>query len=125
MKLFHWFSRKKPKHDVPPMPSWEAIVDMMYDQYLDAFADEIVDVLYSKDRSMRYVILKDEQGLFTYQLEALYQLDEDEWKYMCSNSPALPALWEPYKGILGRSLFEKLEELMRELKTEPEYQLYF
>lgn len=98
---------------------------MMYDKGLDAFSSQVVDVRYSKDRSMRYVILKDDQGLFTYQLEAIYQLDEDEWKYMCSSDPARAALWEPYKGILGHSLFETMEELMKELKTEPEYQQYF
>jgi len=33
---------------------------MMYDKHLDAFSDEVVKVIYSKDRSMRYVVLKDE-----------------------------------------------------------------
>ena len=32
---------------------------------------------------MRYVVLKDEKGLFTFQLEAIYQFDEEEWKYIC------------------------------------------
>ena len=80
-KLF----KKKPVLEIPPRPSWETVVEMMYDKHLDAFSDEVVKVIYSKDHSMRYVVLKDEKGFFTYQLEAIYQYDEDEWKYICSH----------------------------------------
>ncbi|MBR5515445.1 MAG: hypothetical protein IKU52_04505 [Clostridia bacterium] len=86
---------------------------------------EVVDVIYSKDSSMRYVILKDKNGLFTYQLEALYQYDEDEWQYICSHDNALPAMWEPFRGIVGKSVFESKSELLKELKAEPEYKQYF
>lgn len=107
------------------MPSWESIVEMMRDKHLDTFADEVVDVIYSQDCSMRYVILKDENGLFTYQLEAIYQYDEDEWKYICSHDDALPAMWEPFIGIVGKSVFENTKDLLKELKFEPEYKQYF
>jgi len=56
-KLF----KKKPVVEIPPRPSWETVVEMMYDKHLDAFSDEVVKVIYSKDRSMRYVVLKDEK----------------------------------------------------------------
>ena len=125
MKFFLNLFKKKQAVPVPPTPSWEAVVEMMHDKYLDAFSDEVIQVIYSKDRSMRYVILKDERGLLTYQLEAIYQYDGDEWKYFCSNNDALPAMWEPYKGIYGKSLFESLDDLLKELKSEPEYLLYF
>ena len=125
MSILSWVFRKKPKQDVPPMPSWESIVKMMRDKHLDAFADEVEDVIYSQDCSMRYVILKDEDGLFTYQLEAIYQYDEDEWKYICSHDDALPAMWEPFRGIVGKSVFENTNELLKELKSEPEYKQYF
>jgi len=107
------------------MPSWEAVVEMMYDKYLDAFSDEVVKVIYSKDRSMRYVVVVDKKGLFTYEREAIYQYDEDEWKYICSGDRALPAMWEPFRGVVGRSVFESIGELLKELKAEPEYKLYF
>lgn len=107
------------------MPSWESIVEMMRDKHLEAFADEVVDVIYSQDCSMRYVILKDENGLFTYQLEVIYQYDEDEWKYICSHDDALPAMWEPFRGIVGKSVFENTKDLLKELKSEPEYKQYF
>ena len=100
-KLF----KKKPVVEIPPRPSWETVVKMMYDKHLDAFSDEVVKVIYSKDRSMRYVVLKDEKEFFTYQLEAIYQYDEDEWKYICSHDNVLPAMWEPFRGIVGKSVF--------------------
>ena len=125
MSIFNKIFRKKPKQDIPPMPSWEAIVEIMRDKHLDGFIDEVVKVIYSKDRSMRYVILKDENGLFTYQLEAIYQHDEDEWKYICAHDNALPAMWAPFRGILGKSVFANTNELLIEMKAEPEYKQYF
>lgn len=118
------FQKEKPK-EFPAMPPWVEIVKMMYDKSLDAFVDEVVRVVYSADNTMRYVVLKDEKGLFTYQLEAIYQFDADEWKYICSNDVALPAMWEPFRGIVGKSFFENEEELLKEMKEEPEYKQYF
>ena len=118
------FQNEKPK-EFPAMPPWVEIVKMMYDKFLDAFVDEVVRVVYSADNTMRYVVLKDEKGLFTYQLEAIYQFDADEWKYICSNNVALPAMWEPFRGIVGKSFFENEEELLKEMKEEPEYKQYF
>ena len=118
------FQNEKPK-EFPAMPPWVEIVKMMYDKFLDAFVDEVVRVVYSADNTMRYVVLKDEKGLFTYQLEAIYQFDADEWKYICSNNVALPAMWEPFSGIVGKSFFESEEELLKEMKEEPEYKQYF
>lgn len=118
------FQKGKPK-GIPPIPPWSEIVKTMYDKSLDAFADEVVRVVYSADKTMRYVILKDEKGLFTYQLEAIYQFDEDEWKYIFSDNNALPAMWEPFRGVVGKSFFENEEELQKEMKEEPEYKRYF
>ncbi len=125
MKIFDKFLRRNADVFSPPRSSWEEIVAIMYDKYLDAFADEVVDVVYSKDKSMRYVVLKDDKGLFTFQLEAVYQFDEEEWEYICSNDDALPAMWEPFKGIIGSSFFENKDELFKEMAEEPEYKLYF
>ena len=74
---------------------------------------------------MRYVILREENGLFTYQLEAIYQYDEDEWKYICSHDNALPAMWEPFRGVVEKSIFKSTNDLLKELESEPEYKQYF
>lgn len=125
MKFFkRLFQKEKPK-EVPVMPPWPEIVEMMYGKYLDSFADKVVSVVYSIDKTMRYVVLKDEKGLFTYQLETIHQFDEDEWKYICSHNDALPAMWAPFRDFVGYSLFENEEELLKEMKEEPEYKQYF
>lgn len=125
MNFFTKLFKKKPRVEIPPMSPWETVIEMMYDKHLDAFSDEVTRVIYSKDRSMRYVVLKDEKGFFTYQLEAIYQYDEDEWRYIGSHDNALPAMWEPLRGIVGKSVFENIDELLKELKAEPEYKCYF
>ena len=116
---------RQKQQEIPPMPLWEEIVKIMYDKNLDAFADEVVKVVYSKDKTMRYVLLKDKKGLFTYQLEAICPFDEDEWKYIFSQDNALPAAWELFYGTAGKSFFANEEECLKEMRTEPEYKSYF
>lgn len=125
MNLFRRLFQKGQPKEIPTMPTRAEIVEMMYDKYLDAFADEVVSVVYSIDKTMRYVVLKNKKGLFTYQLEAIYQFDEDEWKYICSYNDALPAMWEPFRDIVGKSLFDSEEALLKEMKEQPEYKQYF
>ena len=125
MNIFRKLFRSNAKHNVPAVPAWETIVEMMYDQHLDVYTDKVIQVIYSKDQSKRYVILQDENGFLTYQLEAIYQYDPDEWQYIASNKDALPAMWEPFHGMIGKSLFANTTELLHELRAEPEYQRYF
>ena len=73
---------------------------------------------------MRYNVCRGDR-LFTYQLEAICQYGDDEWKYICSHDDALPAMWEPFRGIVGKSVFENTNDLLKELKSEPEYKQYF
>lgn len=124
MKFFDWIFGRKKKNDIPPIPSWDEIVEELYDKHL-TFSDEVIQVIYSKDRSMRYVILKDGNGFFTYQLEAIYKFDEEEWAYISAQDNAFPAMWEPFRGINRKSLFQSIDELTNEIKSEPEYKQYF
>lgn len=115
MKLF------KKKVTSSSLPSWEEIVSMMYDKDLH-FADEykIVDVIYSQDKSHRYVILKSNDGLLTYKYQKLTVYDEEEAAYF----PTLPADWVTYES--GASpIFDDINVLKRELKADPPYKTYF
>ena len=107
------------------MPAWEEIVEMMYDKYLDTFSLEVVKVIYSKDRSLRYVILKNERGFFTYELEAIRKFYEDEWRYVRLHDKALPALWEPFHTPGGKSFYSDLNSLIKDMQAEGEYKTYF
>lgn len=121
-KLKNLFSRKRPT--IPPLPSKGKIVEMMYNRQLDIYLDEVIRVIYSTDKTKRYVILRDEKGLYTYQLEAIYQFDKEEWKYVFSEKSDLPAMWEPHNS-LGSSMFSNEQDLLREMMLEPEYKMYF
>lgn len=125
MKFFKKLFQKGKSKEIPTTPPWAEVVEMMHDKSLDAFAIEVVRVMYSVDKTMRYVVLKDEKGLFTYQLEAIHQFDEEEWKYIFSNDGTLPATWEPFGESIGKSFFENEEELLKEMKAEAEYKQYF
>ena len=124
MNVFAKIFRKRQK-DIPLMPTWDAVVDMMYDRQLDSYADKVLRVTYSKDKSMRYVILRNENGLCTYRLEAIYQYNPEEWVYLSVHKDPLPAMWEPIHGVVGKSVFENIDELLTEMEAEPEYKRYF
>lgn len=42
-----------------------------------------------------------------------------------SKDRKLTAMWEPFRGIVAKSVFENIDELLNELKAEPEYKRYF
>lgn len=117
--------KKKQQVSISPMPTWESVVEIMYDKQLDSFLDEVVKVIYSKDKTKRYVILKSKKGFLTYGLEVLYAFDEDEWQFIGREKDALPGYWGPSGGRGVKSVFEREEELLRELVCEPEYKSYF
>ena len=48
-----------------------------------------------------------------------------EKKYICDNDDALPAMWETHLGSCGFSCFANEEDLMKDLKSQPEYKQYF
>ena len=118
-RLFRKF--RKEKRIVPPMPEWNEIVEMLYDKNLDFLDSTVEKVIYSKDKSKRYVVLKSDKGFFTYRLEEIYQLDE-EWSYRYS-SDLTPAFWQDVDNG-NKSIFSTLEEALNELKQEAEYKFF-
>lgn len=125
MRIFHrLFQKTTPQKRV--MPSWEEIVKIMYNQQ-PAYINEVVSVVYSNDKSMRYVVLKHENGLYSYQLEAIRPFEEEEWNYICmvTGKDWLPAEWATSRCNLGSSFFENEEELRKEMQQELEYKRYF
>ncbi len=119
------FKKEEPIKPIRPIPSWEEIVERLYEiQYV--YADELIRVFYSKDKTMRYVILRDEEGIYRYHLEEIVPFDEDEWAYICRYEDALPAMWEtPAGSCCGSHMFANEEDLMKELKCEPEFKEFF
>ncbi len=108
-----------------PLPPFEDIVEIMHNKSLDSYTGTVIDVIYSTDKTMRYVIASTEKGLFCYSLEMIYPFDEDEWIYISQNENALPAMWAPHPDAINASLFETKEGALREIYAEPHYKNYF
>ena len=119
-RLFRIFRKEKPV--VPKMPEWNEIVEMLYDKSLNGFNDEVVKVIYSKDKSKRYIVLKSDKGFFTYRLEKIYQLDEEEWSYR-SSFDLTPAFWQDVDNG-SKSIFTSLDDALKELEQEAEYKFF-
>ena len=117
------FKKRITRH-ITPMPSWEEIVPMMYDQGLGGWADEIVQVIYNPEHTERFVIVKSMRGYYKYAYEVLHQFDEEEWRYVGNQPGALPAMWETV-GDGHTSLFSGLKEALSAIKALPEYKQHF
>lgn len=103
---------------------WSEIVSMMYDRQLDNRDYRIVKVLYSTDSTKRCVV-SENQNMYTYELEVIERLEDDEWRYICDVEGALPAQWVPFYNDSRKSLFDSMDELMKELVNQPEYKKFF
>ncbi len=117
--------RKKSEVSVKNMMPWEEIVEFMYNKGLSFTEDQsVIKVIYSKDKTKRFVVLKSNKGFYTYRYENLFKFDEDEWKYICNTEDAEPAYWgessERAKSFCGTE-----EDVINCLVSEPEYLKYF
>ncbi len=119
------FQKKKQYPEPPPLPSWGETVSVMYNKQLNCFGDKLVDVLYTPDKTKRFVLLKSDKGYFRYVYEELHSFTEEEWMYVSRGKNPLPAIWEPSAGWQGTSLFGTVEDTWKELKLSPEYKQYF
>lgn len=113
---------RKEKRVVPRMPEWNEIVEMLYDKNLDFLDLTVEKVIYSRDKAKRYVILKSDKGFFSYRLEKIYQLDDEEWNYRCSFD-LTPAFWQEIDNG-SKSIFSTLENALKELEQEAEYKFF-
>lgn len=125
MGIFARLFRKKEEPPVPPIPPWAEIVETMYGRELDSLGGEVAAVLYSTDRTKRFVVLKSEKGFFKYEYEELTPFDEEEWRYVSRRPGALPAMWLPPISRQGISIYESFEAAMREIRAEPIYRAFF
>ena len=126
MKLFDQIFLKNENQTPPPLPSWEEVVEALYDKDLDSFPHDVIEVLYSRDRSERYVILKSKAGFYTYLFQRLCTWDKDDWENLSSHENVAPGWWEePLHRDTQKSYFGSLEELKAELYAEVDYQQHF
>ncbi len=126
VSLLSFLNRKKKQvPESPTLPSWNEAVSVMFNKQLNCYGDELVNVLYTPDKTKRFVLLKNNKGYFRFVYEELHPFTEEEWMYVSRGDNPVPAIWEPSAGWQGSSLFGSLEETWKELKLSPEYKCYF
>ncbi|MBQ3128623.1 MAG: hypothetical protein IJC13_06260 [Clostridia bacterium] len=115
---------ESPEEDNSIMISWEKAVEMLYDKQLDTFS-QLIKVIYSKDKSMRYVVFKDDRGLLSYELEAIYPYDDNANKTVRMCGDEVSAYWTTYEVRKGNSFFDNQKELLAQIESEHEFKQYF
>lgn len=113
---------KKNKKTIPPL---EEIVETLYNKQLSFTDEKIVKVIYSSDKTKRFIILKSTNGFYKYTYEEICVLDEDEWKYCCNDANAYPAFWETRDKSSAYSFFGTENEAFLSMKQESAYILHF
>ncbi|MBR5768802.1 MAG: hypothetical protein IKX98_01705 [Clostridia bacterium] len=116
----------KKEKAVPPRPSWEETVDIMYNKSINGYTDDVaIKVIYSANRERRFIIFKRKDNLYYYLYEYLDPLDDLEWSWASAAPDPLPAIWASSQGIPDRSIFGTEQEAWNDLITTPEYHAYF
>ena len=97
------------------LPSFEEITNRMFDKDLDRIIDKLVQVIYTKNNSERYVIFKNEKGQFKYRHEKIFLYDENEiiWTGWNENSDFPPAYWAPVDE--PNSFYGQEEDIIKEV----------
>ena len=120
MKLF---KNKKSLSQIPPI---NEIVKTLYDKQLSFTDYEVVEVIYSSDKTKRFIILKSTNGFYKYTYEEICVFDELDWNdHYCYIENIKPGWWEPKDSSFAYSFFGTENEAIISLKSEPIYRQYF
>ena len=117
--------RRKTKNaarTIPPIPDDATLAAEMSRQAPDYPLCKTLRVFYSPDKLQRAVVLQRKDKLFTYHLERLEIVSEEDWIYLSrADKHPKPAMWQPDLDF-GPSLFATEEEALRELQADPKTQ---
>ncbi len=115
------FQRKKTgaSRTMPPIPDDATLAEEMSRQAPEYPLCKTLRVCYSPDKLRRAVVLQRKDKLFTYHLERLEIVSEEDWIYLSrADKHPKPAMGQPDLGF-GPSLFGTEEEALRELRADP------
>ena len=122
LRMFRRGKVKEATRSVPPLPDDATLAEEMSRHAPDYPFYKTLRVFYSPDKMRRAVLLRRKDKLFTYQLERLEILSEDEWIILCrGDKHPKPAAWQPGYDF-GPSLFGSEAEALRELRADPKIQ---
>ena len=125
MKWLKSFFKKKTV--APPIPPYDEIVKSLYDKELNrSDSYKICRVIYSNDKSKRFIILESNKGFFKYTYEEVCVFDELDWtSHFAYIENIKPGWWEPKDRAFAYSFFGTEEETLEALKRETEYKQFF
>lgn len=113
---------KDASRTLPPIPGDATLAAEMSRQAPDYPLCKTLRVCYSPDKLRRAVVLQRKDKLFTYHLERLEIVSEEDWIYLSrADKHPKPAMWQPDLDF-GPSLFATEEEALRELRADPKTQ---
>lgn len=116
------FSRTK--ENAAPKSQWEQLVEAMHDQQLDCF-DGVVEAIYSKDNSRRFVICQGGDGLYRYEYQELRLYTKEEKEFFALMGKDGDACWTIDCTSDDCPGWPTREDARRQLEKEPEYKKYF
>ena len=122
LRMFRRGKVKEATRSVPPLPDDATLTEEMSRRAPDYPFCKTLRVFYSPDKMRRAVLLRRKDRLYTYQLERLEIVSEEDWTVLSrSDKHPKPAMWQP-DFAFGPSLFGTEEEALRELRVEPKTQ---
>ncbi|MBO5064831.1 MAG: hypothetical protein J6D06_01815 [Clostridia bacterium] len=124
-KIKDLLPNKKKQQSIPPIPTIEEIAEELYNKSLSFEDYEVVKVLYNKDKTKRFILLKSSNGFYKYTYEEIYVYDAGEWNLCCNIPDSYPATWTPEDRKFGYSFFGTEQEAYTSMKQESEYLQYF
>ena len=112
--------------NIPPIPPFSEIVEMMFDKSL-SFSEnlQVIKVIYNEEKTKRFIVLKSINGYYKYTYEELCVVDEEEWMHIYNLENPVHAWWEPMDRSFAYSFFGTEEESLKMLMQEVEYKHYF
>ena len=114
------------KDTLSPMSPMEEIVEIMYDKQLNYIEGiEVVNVVYSKDKSKRFVIIRNDKGFYKFEYQEICLFDEQEWNYICHSEDALPAYWSAIDNLNSYSFYGSEDDAIKVLLQDVKYRQYF
>jgi hypothetical protein len=118
-RIFRRRNTKEPSRPVPPLPDAKTLAEEMSSVAPRFPLCKTLRVFYSPDKLRRAVLLRRKDKLYTFQLERLEILSEEDWTILSRmDQHRKPAMWQPDYDF-GPSLFSSEANALRELRADP------
>ncbi len=118
-RIFRRRKTKEPSRPVPPLPDAKTLAEEMSSVAPRFPLCKTLRVFYSPDKLRRAVLLRRKDKLYTFQLERLEILSEEDWTILSRmDQHRKPAMWQPDYDF-GPSLFSSEADALRELRADP------